>query len=145
MTITKTNKGRVFVDLFENIADLESIAAARGVEVSELAKLLLLDGIGRLKSNLVPTKTSPKPLAVSSVGVLDDPDYRPCKAHAENLNTLTQIFGDSAVCLLEVTLKATGERVAAICGTTESEGQNDLVPFAIMLNGNPYELLDPPV
>ncbi len=85
-------------------------------------------------------------LAISETGNLDDENYRPCEGHANNLETLRRAFEADAVCLLEVTLKATGERCAAICAAVGSEdgSETSFVPFAIMLNGNPYELLIPP-
>lgn len=82
-------------------------------------------------------------LAVSEPGILDDANYRPCVGHRDNLENLRLAFEDDAVCLLEVVLKATGERVAALCAAVKhADGSVALTPFAIMLNGNPYELLE---
>ena len=84
-----------------------------------------------------------KLLAVSEPGILDDENYRPCVGHKDNLENLRLAFEDNAVCLMEVVLKSTGERVAALCAAVRSEaGDVSFTPFAIMLNGNPYELLD---
>jgi hypothetical protein len=84
-------------------------------------------------------------LAVSEEGILDDDNYRPCVGHKDNLENLHLAFADDAMCLVEVVLKATGERVAALCAAVQSEdGDVSFTPFAIMLNGNPYELLTPP-
>jgi hypothetical protein len=56
---------------------------------------------------------------------------------------LKKAFEEDAVCLMEVTLKATGERVAALCAAVRHEDNTaSFAPFAIMLNGNPFELLD---
>lgn len=70
---------------------------------------------------------------------------RPCIAHKKNFDTLIKAFRRGDVCLMECTIKATGERVAVICAAQELEGGVvEFVPFAVMPNGNPYELLDPP-
>lgn len=45
---------------------------------------------------------------------------------------------------MEVTIAATGERVAAICAVQMNGDEFEFVPFAVMPNGNPYELLAPP-
>jgi hypothetical protein len=86
-----------------------------------------------------------KLLAVSEKGILDDDNYRPCIGHKDNLQALREAFEENVVCLMEVTLKATGERVAALCTAAQYEdGDVSFTPFAIMLNGNPFALLDPP-
>lgn len=70
--------------------------------------------------------------------------YRPCKAHSANLEQLRKAMIAGNVALLEVTVKATGERVAAICALNQQGTDREFVPFAVMLNGDPYELLLPP-
>lgn len=95
------------------------------------------------QSNQMATK--PTILAVSEPGILDDESYRPCVGNKESLRTLKRALEDGSVCLMEVTLKATGERVAAICAASQTgDDEMSFTPFAIMLNGNPYELLEPP-
>ncbi len=73
----------------------------------------------------------------------EQPD-KPCLAHAKNFETLKRAFRSGHVALMEVELVATGERVAAICAVQGSGGEIEMAPFALMLNGNPYELLNPP-
>ena len=86
----------------------------------------------------------PTILAVSEPGILDDENYSPCVGHKDNLENLRLAFEDDAMCLMEVVLKATGERVAALCAAVQSaDGDVSFTPFAIMLNGNPYDLLEP--
>lgn len=64
---------------------------------------------------------------------------------SKNFQTLKQAFIDDNVCLMECTVKATGEKVAAICTHyIDEEEQHNFTPFAIFLNGNPFELLTPP-
>ena len=88
--------------------------------------------------------TKPTILAISEPGALDDENYHPCVAHGHNLETLRRAFEDGSVCLLEVVLNATGERAAAVCAAVKDEdGYVSFTPFAIMLNGNPFELLTP--
>ena len=88
--------------------------------------------------------TKPIILAVSEPRILDDENYHPCVAHGHNLETLRRAFEDDAVCLMEVVLNATGERAAAVCAAVkDAAGYVSFTPFAIMLNGNPFELLTP--
>lgn len=75
----------------------------------------------------------------------EQPD-RPCIAHKQNFETLSQAFADDRVCLMEVEIVATGERVAALCAVNNEENEElSFVPFALFMNGNPYELLNPPI
>lgn len=97
----------------------------------------------------------------------EQPD-KPCVAHANNFETLRRAFAAGDVALMEVQIVATGERVACICAVEKTYGepkaitdttrtgrtrtrvgqeleQCNFVPFALMLNGNPYELLSPPL
>lgn len=69
---------------------------------------------------------------------------KPCVAHKGNLETLRMAFANDDVALVEVQIKATGERVAALCALQKNGAEVEIVPFAVMLNGNPYELLNPP-
>jgi hypothetical protein len=74
----------------------------------------------------------------------EQPD-KPCKAHAKNFETLRKAFAAGDVCLMETEIVATKERVAAICAVKRHEnGDTEIIPFALMMNGNPYELLNPP-
>lgn len=74
----------------------------------------------------------------------DQPD-KPCIAHKGNFETLKRAFASGDIALMEVEIVATGERVAAICAVQrDGSGEFEFVPFAVMLNGNPYELLNPP-
>lgn len=70
---------------------------------------------------------------------------KPCLAHKKNFETLQRAFAVNAVALMEVEIAATGERVAAICAVQKQGGGVEFVPFAVMPNGNPYELLRPPL
>lgn len=70
---------------------------------------------------------------------------KPCVAHKENFETLKRAFAAGNVALMEVEVVATGERLAALCAVEQrADGEIDMVPFAVMLNGNPYQLLNPP-
>ena len=65
--------------------------------------------------------------------------------HTKNFQTLGEAFKAGQVALVECRIKATGEVVATICTTyVDDQGEINFVPFATFLNGNPYELLDPP-
>jgi hypothetical protein len=64
--------------------------------------------------------------------------------HAKNFETLKRAIFAGNVGLLECKVKATGEVVAALCVVGESGEQYTFTPFALMVNGNPFEALMPP-
>jgi hypothetical protein len=66
------------------------------------------------------------------------------KGHSMNLETLTQAFQDGAVCLVECTDKITKQSVVVLCAVQMVSNEYEMVPFAKMFDGNPYEELDPP-
>ena len=46
---------------------------------------------------------------------------------------------------MECQLAATGEEVAVICAANrQKDGDVEFAPFAMLFNGNPYEMLNPP-
>jgi len=64
--------------------------------------------------------------------------------HKDNFDTLGDAFRDGNVALLECTLLSTGEKVAVIVATWEdAKGTVNCTPFAMFLNGNPFEMLQP--
>ena len=64
--------------------------------------------------------------------------------HKSNFDTLRQAFENGDVALLECQLKSTGESVAVVTAINDNGDDYGFVPFAMMFNGNPYELLNPP-
>ena len=64
--------------------------------------------------------------------------------HRTNFNTLIEAFENGDVALLDCELKATGEQVAVIVAANRVNDEIDFVPFAMLFNGNPYEMLNPP-
>jgi|WetSurMetagenome_2_1015567.scaffolds.fasta_scaffold172087_5 hypothetical protein len=72
------------------------------------------------------------------------PDTTIVQDHKKNFETLRKAFASNQVCLMDCTLNATGEHVAVICAVNLVSGEYQMVPFAMFLNGNPYELLTPP-
>lgn len=64
--------------------------------------------------------------------------------HRPNFATLQSAFQNGDVALLECQLKATGESVAVIVAVNREGEEFGFVPFAMMLNGSPYEMLNPP-
>ena len=64
--------------------------------------------------------------------------------HRDNFNTLYQAFDDGAACLLECHERATGKSVYVICAVNRCGPAFELVPFARLFDGNPYELFSPP-
>ena len=65
--------------------------------------------------------------------------------HKTNFQTLQDAFAAGDVALMECQLTATGEEVAVICAANRQEdGGVEFAPFAMLFNGNPYEMLNPP-
>lgn len=64
--------------------------------------------------------------------------------HATNFETLKRAFYEGNVALMECKVKATGEIVAALCATGRDGDDVTMTPFAVFMNGNPYEMLLPP-
>ena len=65
--------------------------------------------------------------------------------HSANFETLQRAFNDGQVALMECEEKATGEKVAVICAYVWDGETYNFTPFARFFNGNPYELLIPPI
>jgi hypothetical protein len=67
------------------------------------------------------------------------------KGDKANFETLRRAFVDKNVCLMRALRKADGKEVALICAVNHnskfrgSGGEVDLVPLAVMIEGNPYE------
>jgi hypothetical protein len=66
------------------------------------------------------------------------------KGHGMNLDTLTRAFQQGSVCLMECTDKVTKQPVVVLCAMQRIGNEYEMVPFAKMFDGNPYEELDPP-
>jgi hypothetical protein len=65
--------------------------------------------------------------------------------HKQNFETLQQAFDNGDVALMECQLAATGEPVAVLCAANRlPDGEVEFAPFAMLFNGNPYEILNPP-
>ena len=69
---------------------------------------------------------------------------RPVKAHADNLRTILKAARCEQLGLLECQLKATGEKVAVLTAFGRQGDETVMTPFAVLFNGNPYEMLNPP-
>ena len=67
------------------------------------------------------------------------------KGHKRNFQTLVDAFQNEDVALMECQLAATGETVAVICAANRlADGEIEFAPFAMLFNGNPYEMVNPP-
>jgi hypothetical protein len=68
------------------------------------------------------------------------------QAHAKNLDTIIRAAIGNRLALVEVRVRETGETRTALVAMSGSEDNDEIemVPFALMVDGNPYELLDPP-
>ena len=80
----------------------------------------------------------------SKTGVLGELIERPVPEQKENFDTLSRAFACGNAGLIEVTLKSTGEKIACVCAIYKDKGEYVVTPFALMMNANPYELLEPP-
>jgi hypothetical protein len=71
---------------------------------------------------------------------------RPAKAHGKNLATIIKAAKRGDLGLMECRFKATGERVAVLCAFAKDPQTRGITstPFAVLLNGNPYGMLEPP-
>jgi Family of unknown function (DUF6117) len=66
--------------------------------------------------------------------------------HQASFKTIQRAFANSQVALLECTLRATGEKVAVICGVYPlGRGESVFIPLAQLFPGNPYDTIEPPV
>jgi hypothetical protein len=63
----------------------------------------------------------------------------------KNFETLLRAIKDNKIALVECFNTVKQEKVAIICAfNIEEDGDYSFVPFAEMLEGNPYEYLEPP-
>lgn len=62
-----------------------------------------------------------------------------------NFGTLKQAAADGQLALLDCRRKADGAKVALICAVNFDGEEYEMVPLAVMIEGNPYKLFDPPV
>ncbi len=61
-----------------------------------------------------------------------------------NFTTLVRAFEAGNVALLEVRRAADKRVVAAVCAVNLIEDEFVFTPFALMVEGNPFDLLEPP-
>lgn len=61
-----------------------------------------------------------------------------------NFDVVTKAFGLGEVCLAACKEKATGKTVAIICAVKQLSNDVELVPYAKMLEGDPYAQYEPP-
>lgn len=64
--------------------------------------------------------------------------------HVSNFETLRRAFAEGRICLVECRDKKSGESVAVICAVNRDGIATEMVPFARMFNGNPYDELHDP-
>lgn len=66
--------------------------------------------------------------------------------HKENFKTLTRAFEAGRAAIMECTRKSDGKVVALLCAVgTDEEGLYAFTPLAEMMDGNPFELYEPPL
>lgn len=65
-------------------------------------------------------------------------------ADVRNFKTLSKAFAAGDVALLDVRRRSDGKSVAAIVAVGRDGEDYTFTPFATMVEGNPFELFDPP-
>lgn len=69
-----------------------------------------------------------------------------CPGYVDNFKALQEAIVNGDAGLMECTDKVTQKKVAVICAIFKDEtGYVNMVPFAKMFDGNPYEELEPPM
>lgn len=67
------------------------------------------------------------------------------EGYKANFESLQRAFQQEDAALVECTDAETGKPAYVICAVNYIDGEYELVPFARMFDGNPYEGLIPPV
>ena len=67
-----------------------------------------------------------------------------CAGDKSNFATLKRAAVDDNLILMDCRRKADGAKVALICAVNQEHGEYVMVPLAVMIEGDPYELFDPP-
>jgi len=67
------------------------------------------------------------------------------EGYTNNFNTLLSAVRDNNVCIMECKDIATDKMIIVICAVQPAEnGEIEMVPFAKMFDGNPYDEVKPP-
>lgn len=62
-----------------------------------------------------------------------------------NFETMRRAADNGDIALMDARRKADGKSVALVCATQrEADGSITIVPLAVMIEGSPYEMFDPP-
>ena len=71
------------------------------------------------------------------------------ESYRANFETLRQAVLNQDACLLEARRKADGQKVALVCAVNDDPGnpeyQYQMVPLAVMVEGDPYKDFEPAV
>jgi hypothetical protein len=65
--------------------------------------------------------------------------------HKDNFETLRRAFENGNVCIVDCIEKGSDEHVAVICAVEKIDNTYFVTPFARFFNGNPYDILTPPI
>jgi hypothetical protein len=66
------------------------------------------------------------------------------KCDQDNFNTIIRAAKNNNLCLLETTRISDGKQVSLICAVNFVNEQYEMVPLAVMVEDNPYEIFTPP-
>jgi len=65
--------------------------------------------------------------------------------YKKNFETLLNAARHGDLCALDVRRKSDGKSVVAVCAINKSkQDEVEFVPLAVMVEGDPYEMYDPP-
>lgn len=66
------------------------------------------------------------------------------KGDKANYDTLLRAAINGDLALVDLRRKSDGKSVAGLCAIGVDGGEFEIIPLAIMIEGNPFELFDPP-
>ena len=72
-------------------------------------------------------------------------ELRLTKGERSNFNTIIDAAKAGRLALMSCEDAQTGKKVATICAVNWVNGEVEFVPMARLFDGNPYDLLKPPV
>lgn len=81
---------------------------------------------------------------MTPVGLRVEAIYMLAPHDRTNFDTLTSAFRSGDVALVEVQRVHDQKPVAAVCAVSFQDGAYLITPFAILVEGDPFELFNPP-
>lgn len=67
------------------------------------------------------------------------------KGYKHNFETLQRAGENQDLCIMDARDRATGKSVVLVCAAQHGgDGSVEFMPLAVMIDGNPYHMYDPP-